>query len=646
MVLILKGCNFLETAFRGSPGVGQLNVASYKLNNKVLNKLSCNYIEPFRSDMSCYVILDKYKPDSDLSLTITTPSGSYYHGQLPLYMKKHFICNSINILQGDIVVDSNNDGILGGDDNQVEMQSPGHVFWVNDDRDTAESSTHDDNEVVRESPVMGDFRDEYINGIRDLEDFMPITINIPNIKGFKELSGIKFYLETEGEGSINIFKRSTADYLTKLSDSIKQYKKEKLYTISNKFKKIELDLDKFRENNTFYGVFEGATEGKVNIKLIAMFNNDAKEDTEIVLDEVVLTIKRIGDLYRTYNIRGKPQKDDSGITRYKDIVKENDGFALSEKDKIFVWTHGYRNTEYKCRAWSDTVFKRLYHQGFRGCFVSILWHGNEGKNPGKLDLKNKNYFDEQWVNSFQSGEAYADIIEDLHEELPNAKIITGAQSLGNNVMSYGIKCLKKRNENIIDDIVHMQAAIPGNAYWGLKKRIDFFDSMYVDCIQAVKDKVYNLYAEERDSVLKGFTLNIYIGMPTPLDNSHNLIDADSFVFKNLMSFLKNNNIIYLLSFHYDYLKDHEYFEDSLCGALGMAFQYSACDVYGWDVLVNPNKIDKFDNIDTNNIYVDENDRTDTRKERPYNIRKHSSMMYEYYFDVQNFYKIVCGIINN
>jgi hypothetical protein len=578
MVLLFNDCRFVEMYI-----AKDFKISKYKINKQELRSAN-NSI----NDGTFFVILDKYPPDSDMLLNV---EASYHDAGSNNKMQSWFSFNTIEILQGDILVDSDNDGVLGGEDNQVEMESSGHIFWVNNDDDYDESKMHEDDENATNSNG-NDSKDEYINGIRDLEDFTPITINIPNISDFKESSGIKFYLEMEGSGSINIFKRAAAEYLTKLDDSIKQYKEIKLHTLSKNENKVELNIDDFLSDNRFYGIFEGVKEGEITLKLIAQMGNSADSE-ELVLDEVKIELRDIKDFYKYYSLRSelKPAYGNkyvnNGVEIYS-IIEESGNFFPENPEKILIWTHGYKNNDKQAREWFATVFKRMYHSGFRGGFIGVTWNSDHDGGD----------FDKCWSVSFQSGPAFAEIVEKISKEYPDALIDLGAHSLGNNIIAYANRLLSTKKSVALNKIYHMQAAIPGNAYGGSDLDVDFFYSMYKINSLNISHKIYNSYSIN-DIVLYGlFKAKSWIGTKTPLDNNFDLIN------------LSDSNCIS---------------RSSKSSALGC--QKVSTFISG-----------KFGNYDS---FM--RDRPELFKHflnRPYRINGHSSMREEYLCDVSEFYNFI------
>jgi len=542
LVLLFYGCSFLETA-TGFPGseLPALNLSSYKVNKCPLRPLSGN---------SCYIVLNDYTPDTDIKLTTDLPPP-YDPGLMiypGMYITEGFSFEALDTLAGNILIDADNDGFLGGEDNILKHFTPGCVFWVNDDDDYDESSVHPDDETAVNSNG-NDSADEFINGIRDLEDFMPIDITVPNIQTWKDVEGVKFYLKMKGEGKIRIFKRvddndeeGTKTYLLDLGKSIEQYKQKPMPFDEDNKDEIMLDLNSFNSEGKFYGIFEGVKKGQIKLSLIADFNNG---QDRVVLDEAYITIVDVRSLFKVYNTRYDsslgdregPTIGNDGLLRYR-FIREQEGYGArfpQNPNRIIIWTHGYNNTTQQSLNNMSIIFKRLYVTGFRGGFIGVVW------KVGHSSVD----FNSDWEQSYRTGHIFADIIRNTKNSYPNAKLDLFTHSLGNNVACYALRLLSEKNEAIVDNFILHEAAVPGEVFCGEYGKIShkwefvsvnnipiplyqyregFFDNIYSESLKAVNGKVYNTYCPEDKAVRDMFWLNNNLfKLPTPLDDWYNFI---------------------------------------------------------------------------------------------------------------------------
>ena len=588
LVLVFRGLHFVENIGPGYPSYGFLPVDldRYIINDKPLKKLYGDFNFP-SSNNAAYIILKDYEPDTDIELLTEIPSYRPGVIEYSSYLEEYFSFGDIKTLAADILVDSNNDGFLGGEDNSVEQLVPGCVFWVNNDDDSSESNVHPDDPDAANDEFNIDYEDDAINGIRDLEDFMPIDLTIPNIKDWRNTEGVKFYLKSEGKGGIRIVKRvddtdeeGTKTYLVNLKKSIEQYKQKPLLHKKGNDNEIELTPDLFNQEGKFYGIFEGVEEGELKLTLFVELEKGPKKN-RMVLDEAYITLKDVRDMYKLINVRnGSPNEED-----YK-IFSRN-------PDTILIWAHGYNNTLDGSIKSMDTVYKRLYRTGFRGGFIGISWPTHRWEN----DLFSTIDFNSDWVASYRSAPVVAEVISKVKEAYPNAKINLSAHSLGNNLFSHALRLLAIENDPFVYNFIMAEAAVPGEVYSGISRqkwydmwgvRQDFFDNMYGRSLTAVKTKIYNTYSVTDDALNTAFrTNNFVLRLPTPLDDRYNLINYNVSTSGNVF-----------------------------VNPLGLSAASSS--------YINFVNDSKFYSKDTH----------------PYGIRTHCSMTTEYLYDVMDFYEFL------
>jgi len=574
------------------------------------------------------MVLNGYQPDQDYSLTVTgVPVAQVFQGEM-----SGFEFSQMSLINGEILVDSNNDGFLGGDDNTFEKITPGCVFWVNSDDDYDESSVHP-NDSGASNSSGNDGSDTAINGIRDLEDFMPIDIAIPNIKEWSSPdTNVKFYLKAEGEGRIRIFKRvddndeeGTKTYLVDLDKSIQQYKEPMKFLLSGDNEQ-ELSPDWFNLEGKFYGIFEGVSAGTLKLTLYVSLNNG---QDKVVLDEAYITLVDVKEMFKVYNTRYTfvvgdqegPTDQGDGLLRYKVIRKEQGYGARFPEDpkRVIIWTHGYNNTAQDSLNNMATVFKRLYVTGFRGGFIGVVWRTHQFPDDWLGDILSSSDFNTDWLFSYQTGHVFADIIRNTKVSYPDAKLDLFVHSLGNNVACYALRLLSEKNETIVDNFILHEAAVPGEVFsgkyetikhatdstiiYGLPVLVDvrtgFFDNIYAGSLNAVKGKVYNTFSTEDKIVRDIFKLNNdNLKLPTPLDDSYKFINV-----KNIGDIAKP---LYVLPDLLNYK------------GLGCA---EAKTIYNAKIM-NKNQLIKKGEV------------------HPYGIRNHGSQSEEYYYDVLEFFNNV------
>jgi len=420
---------------------------------------------------------------------------------------------------------------------------------VNDDDDYDESNMHeDDSDAVNSSG--NDSSDDSINGIRDLEDFMPFDLTVANIKEWANNQSVKFYLRAEGEGKIRVFKRvddndeeGTKTYLVDLDKNIQQYNEKMKFILPSEAdpeKKGQLlDSSWFDSDGNFYGIFEGIKEGALKLILeVELISGDTSR--RVVLDEAYLTLVNVKTMFKVYNTRytfvvgnqeGPTDQGDS-LLRYK-VIRAQEGYGSrfpDDPDRIIIWTHGYNNSVSESLKSMDTLFKRLYITGYRGGFIGVVWHVHRWE--GIFDRISAVDFDHDWEKSYRSGHVFADIIRNTKKSYPDAKLDLFVHSLGANLGCYALRILGTNNEEIVDNLILHEAAVPGEVFSGKYEkiihqgecRIRFFDNMYADALNAINGKIYNTYCTNDTAVKIGFPAAGALGLPTPLDDSYDFVN--------------------------------------------------------------------------------------------------------------------------
>jgi hypothetical protein len=138
-----------------------------------------------------------------------------------------------------------------------------------------------------------------------------------------------------------------------------------------------------------------------------------------------------------------------------------------EAKQLAAFVHGWRMTEWDYENFSDTMFKRLYWQGYQGRFASLRWPTRSvdsdtnnvfGVPADKLTFNRSEHI------AFESGTGAAAYFNDLRSRYTNYTISAAAHSMGNIVMMEALKELAAANQKPLDNYVMMQAAVAAHCY--------------------------------------------------------------------------------------------------------------------------------------------------------------------------------------
>ena len=264
------------------------------------------------------------------------------------------------LIPAAIAVDANRDGTIAfsGEARDTTSQDAPFRFWCNDDNDGLPNS---EGEVV--GPSSPDHEDGMIQTARDLEDFTRLWLKFDAFQ--KEISegtyriGLKW--KTTGSPSIKLY-RSTD---TNGSDSYLKDEEAALKQISGKDTgaigtvasetSLMLRMDLWSgsgDQEKLCLLFEGSQEGKGQLVLTI----EKSDGTEIGEGPGVwLDLKNIKKMYQssTNNIFEQPP---------------------DEAKQAILFVHGWNMSPDGSRNFAETMFKRIWHRGFKGRLAYFRWN--------------------------------------------------------------------------------------------------------------------------------------------------------------------------------------------------------------------------------------------------------------------------------
>jgi hypothetical protein len=119
----------------------------------------------------------------------------------------------------------------------------------------------------------------------------------------------------------------------------------------------------------------------------------------------------------------------------------------TETDECIIYVHGWRNSNDDVCSYAETLYKRLWWQGYRGRFVVFRW-------PCLMDFDS---FNSSELHAWRSAQYLKSLVAGLKGEFSQVSII--AHSQGNVVVG---EALKQGME--IDNYVALEAALPAGCY--------------------------------------------------------------------------------------------------------------------------------------------------------------------------------------
>lgn len=315
----------------------------------------------------------------------------------------------------ELAVDANRDGVIkfkmDGDSSDVTTSTKQYSFWVNNDQDS-ETGEND----------FGAFNntDFRINGQRDLEDFARLEIKV-NDRAYELMkAGYKLRFETQGTFRINIFKATSkgTGYLYDHATAAQQTNYQYGNALDLIDPKTDLGINDFFKTRGF--LFEGVAPGSGVVRLVLEDKNTGTKITS----EVYLNIKDIKEMY-------------SRSQGNKFVTKPWD-----ETGDTIIFVHGWNCSPFNQSFAAETMFKRLWHRGFKGRFAAYQWDtfysGNFGWIPLGIGQKIDAYL-AKYNESEQVAWKSAAGLKAFAQSLPGSKKHLVAHSMGNVVASESIR---------------------------------------------------------------------------------------------------------------------------------------------------------------------------------------------------------------
>jgi hypothetical protein len=411
--------------------------------------------------------------------------------------------------QPRLAVDANRDGTIAFDASDATSSTAPYRFWINDDDDQMVGSTTKD--IV---PVSWeDWKNKQPDSGRDMEDFARMWINTagltaslkPKADGSADrYLGLKWIDTGTTTPGIRVFRHEEADGGTR-------YLSDQGVAGSQSYATCILDESIPRDSPANEGVvtgsavyvlepwvfsvlsdnqpvshllFEGCTAGKGQLKLVVLRKQDGNFTAVGEGPGVWLDIMNIKSMYeRAVATTGGPRSgngvdytipvpsdytgpDPNNIPHPTMGWEPNEmGFPYQpnpqETQTYIIYVHGWRWSPQEAINRTETVFKRLWHAGYRGRLAALRWptfYGgpDDGDSsafppyPGLFTFNNSEY------RAWKSGESLKQFVNQLPSSYSRNVV---AHSMGNVVAGEAL-----RNGMSILNYVMLNAAVPALCY--------------------------------------------------------------------------------------------------------------------------------------------------------------------------------------
>jgi hypothetical protein len=376
-----------------------------------------------------------------------------------------------------MAMDGNRDGVIEFDKDE-DRQS---VFWINNDRDAKHYNENmwqeddlnegtpncDDDTIGNGVSIPGENPDDahYTedNCLRDLEDFTRLHVRIGALPAGMPADGITCWMRfenvTEGDPKINVFKAITTgdDYL-KYPEKANEQVKEKALTSTaiNKTMDVQIDMQHIKLNGLISPfLIEGCSPGTGDLTIVLK-----KERVEIVKTSVRISLKDITYFYDVYEGKLDFSFGEWLPVSYQAPQSERHGGYQPETEEEFLFVHGWNMDTWEKKRWAETVFKRLWWQGYKGRVSSFEWPTLAGFGSNTDIILQLRHFDNSEFRAWLCGEALANLISSLKTK---GSLRIMAHSMGNVVAGEALR-LQQSDIPHIHTYLACQAALSAQYY--------------------------------------------------------------------------------------------------------------------------------------------------------------------------------------
>lgn len=175
---------------------------------------------------------------------------------------------------------------------------------------------------------------------------------------------------------------------------------------------------------------------------------------------------------------------------------------IGDAQQLAIFVHGWRMPYSEYQIFSQTMFKRLYWQGYQGKFAALRWPTRSSDtDAGGLDFATYNR--SEYI-SFQSGTCAALYFYDLRQRFTNYTISVCSHSQGGIIMMEALKELAASSEAPLDNYVMMETAVPAHCYDTTVTNLPALTNMEASIHTP---NTYSNYAAGMRSALRGGNIN-------------------------------------------------------------------------------------------------------------------------------------------
>lgn len=398
----------------------------------------------------------------------------------------------VYLLPVEVAVDADRDGKITFDEKDKTTAEKPYRFWLNDDRDIEGQVDGDDweeDDIWANTSANGDKDSERANleVARDLEDITRLWINFSGVSQIFQLSDqsvkikvridsgstdrakIILYQPVEIDGGRQYLKDEATGYNQLQGD----YGKELCRVGSSSVDVPRRAWENLPSNKVMHLLFEGLNRGEG--KIVFELWKDGGKICD--LPSVDLLLKKATDMYETWTVGDVTAPGISSSSWPASSATQTSGLEIpapekpEEKDYI-MFIHGWNMESWEKETFASTMFKRIWHQGYKGRFGAYKWPTFHSL-PDYFDTSHFDASEERAWNSAAPLHALAaSLAVTFKDSVGKSLVKLYAHSMGNVVASEALRQMKSNSS--VDIYISAQAALSSHVWDNTTPDMTFF----------------------------------------------------------------------------------------------------------------------------------------------------------------------------
>ena len=399
---------------------------------------------------------------------------------------------ALDLLPVEVAVDADRDGEITFDQKDKTTAEKPYRFWINDDRDIEGTVDGDDWEEddIYVHPTANGGRDTdsfNLEVARDLEDLTRVWIDFSGINSVfpardssvklkvridsssAERAGIILYQPVETSGGRQYLKDEGTGYNQLQGD----YGNELCRVGISSTEVPRRGWETLGADKVIHFLFEGLNKG--DGKLIFELWKDGEKVCD--LPAVDLLLKKASEMYETWTVGDVAAPGVSYGSWPASTATQTSGQNLpapekpEEKDYV-MFVHGWNMESWEKETFASTMFKRMWHQGYKGRFGAYTWPTFHSL-PDYFDTSHFDGSEERAWNSAAPLHALTASLAGTFKDSSGKSLVRlYAHSMGNVVASEALRQMKANSS--VHTYISAQAALSSHVWDNTTPEMNFF----------------------------------------------------------------------------------------------------------------------------------------------------------------------------